>query len=438
MRRLLAMLLALTCLFLSGCGGTQNEETGTPVVLYYETKGVEDLSAGTAVSSETRYLSTLSLQELLDIYMSGPKAEELTSPFPAGARVLDMIPEEDALTLIMSGEYFTLVGVELSVANCCLASTICAYTGLESVMLMDEMKTIQMDIHPDHYLLRNNISDENNESFTVYFSDLEHRYVIAETRDVTLSENETDMAYVMRELFEGPDSGQLLGIIPRDTELLGISQEDGLCTVNFSREFYTNRFDNSYGAYTTIYGITNTLTSLPEIEAVQFLVEGEPVPSYGIFSLTEPVTRNVDAIGPVRTASGEIDVNVYVLNVESGESFAVPCRVKQTISKPLAEAVASRVLSYEAFQGFYNPIPYGVELLNISVSGNVCYVDLSERFVPQEDSEQAEREAVWSLVTSLTDLDGISSVVLSLNNESGGLTYVDISEPLTRKNVALD
>ena len=58
--------------------------------------------------------------------------------------------------------------------------------------------------------------------------------------------------------------------------------------------------------------------------------------------------------------------------------------------------------------------------------------------MPQEDSEQAERGAVWSLVTSLTDLDGISSVVLSLNNESGGLTYVDISEPLTRKNVALD
>lgn len=438
MKRVLAILLSLVCLFFSGCGVAQNEENGSPVVFFYETKGVEDLSANTAVSSETRYLSALSLQELMDVYLSGPKAEHLASPFPVGTRIMDIKPDEDSLTLIMSGEYFSLAGVELSVANCCLASTICAYLGLDSVMLMDEMKTIQMDIHPDHYLLRNNLSEENDESFTVYFSDPEHRYVIGETRDVTLSENETDMAYVMRELFEGPESGQLLGVIPKDTELLDISQDNGICTVNFSKEFYNHRFDNTYGAYTTIYGITNTLTSLPNIEAVQFLVEGEKVPSYGIFSLSEPVTRNADAIGPVRTASGEIDVNVYVLNVESGESFAVPCRVKQTISKPLAEAVSSRVLSYEAFQGFYNPIPYGVELLNISVSGNVCYVDLSERFVPQDDTEQAEREAVWALVTSLTDLDGISSVVLSVNNESSGLTYVDISEPLTRKGVALD
>ena len=436
MKRLLAILLSL--LWLTGCGAAQPGTEGTPVVFYYETRGVEPLTADTAVSSETRNLSALSLQELLDIYLNGPQSEELVSPFPSGTKVLDIIPGEDDLTLVMSGEYFTLVGVELSVANCCLASTICAYMGLDSVMLVDEMETIHMDIHPDHYLLSNTISEENNESFTLYFSDLDHRYVIAETRNVTLSENETDMAYVMRQLFEGPESDQLLGVIPRDTELLGISEENGVCTVNFSQAFYTNRFDNSYGAYTTIYGITNTLTSLPDIEAVQFLVEGEPLPSYGIFSLTEPVTRNVDVIGPVRTASGEIDVNVYVLNAESGESFAVPCRVKQTVSKPLAEAVASRVLSYEAFQGFYNPIPYGVELLNISVSGGVCYVDLSDRFVPQDDSEQAEREAVWALVTSLTDLDGISSVVLSVNNESGGLAHVDISEPLTRKRVALD
>lgn len=438
MKRLLVILLSLACLMFSGCGEGQYVADGTPVMFYYESKGVDRLEASTAMEPETRYYSGFALRELLELYFRGPTTDTLRSPFPSGTKVLDISTEDGELTLIMSGEYFTLMGVELSVANCCLANTVCAYTGMDSVVLVDDMKTIYMEIQPDHYLLNNTISQEGNESFTVYFSDQDHRYLIPETRDVTLSENETDMAYVMRQLFEGPANDQLLGVIPQGTELLGISCEGDLCTVNFSKEFYNNRVDNTYGAYTTIYGITNTLTSLSGIDAVSFLVEGEAVPSYGIFSLAEPVTRNVDAIGPVRTASGEIDVNIYVLSSETGESFGVPCRVKQTISKPLAEAVTSRILSYEAFQGFYNPIPYGVELLNISVSGNVCYVDLSDRFVPQDDTEQAEREAVWALVTSLTDLDNIASVVLTLNTDSGGMQFVDISEPLTRKNVALD
>lgn len=438
MRKLLAIMLSLACLLLSGCGGDQFSTDGAPVSFYYESRGIDQLDADTAIASETRYYSAFSLQELLKIYFKGPSSEGLISPFPSGTEVLNVSTEDEKLTLIMSGEYFTLMGVELSVANCCLANTVCAYTNMDSVVLADEMETIHMEIQPDHYLLNNTISQESNESFTVYFSDLDHRYLIPETRDVTLSENETEMAYVMRQLFEGPESDQLLSVIPQGTELLGISCEGGICTVNFSEEFYHNRVDNTYGAYTAIYGITNTLTSLSGIEAVLFLVEGEPVPSYGIFSLTEPVTRNIDAIGPVRTASGEIDVNIYVLSVETGESFGVPCRVKQTISKPLAEAVTSRVLSYEAFQGFYNPIPYGVELLNISVSGSICYVDLSDRFVPQDDTEPAEQEAVWALVTSLTDLDNITSVVLTINGDSSGMQFVDISEPLTRKNVDLD
>ena len=66
---------------------------------------------------------------------------------------------------------------------------------------------------------------------------------------------------------------------------------------------------------------------------------------------------------------------------------------------------------------------------SISVSGNICYVDLSDKFIPQEDTEASEKAAVRSLVTSLTSMDNIASVVLTINGESSGLSYVDISEP---------
>ena len=39
------------------------------------------------------------------------------------------------------------------------------------------------------------------------------------------------------------------------------------------------------------------------------------------------------------------------------------------------------------------------------------------------------------MVSLLTQLDGISSVVLTIGGESTGLSYVDISEPLYRDRI---
>jgi germination protein M len=280
------------------------------------------------------------------------------------------------------------------------------------------------------------MSSGNNESFTLYFAEGDYRYLVAETRDVTLSDNETAMAYLMRKLMEGPDSAQLCAVIPEGTQLLDISCADSICTVNFSSAFYENRFDNSYGAYMTIFSIVDTLTGLDDIDAVTFLVEGQAIERYGVFQMDRPISRNSGCIGPVRTASGELDADIYVLNQESQVSFAVPCRVKQTISQPLAQAVLEEALSYEPPEGFYNPIPYGTELLSISVSGGVCYLDLSDKFIPQEDTSATEQAAVWALVMSLTALDEIDSVLLTINGENSGLSFVDITEPLTQEMVS--
>ena len=65
-------------------------------------------------------------------------------------------------------------------------------------------------------------------------------------------------------------------------------------------------------------------------------------------------------------------------------------------------------------------------------------MDLSDKFIPQEDTEATEKAAVWALTKSLTVLDNITSIVLTINGENDGLNYVDISEPLTEESVSLD
>lgn len=439
LQRILSLLLI--CAILLGCIGCTVEKRAkddVPVAFYYVAQDAEQLKMVEPVTFEVCYVNVLSLWDLFAMYFSGPESEELVSPFPAGTHVLDIQYPDGKLTVKLSGEFFTLMGIEMSLASCCLANTICNYLNVDSVTLVDETESIRMEIQPKQFVLSNSLQGDADESFTIYFADSQLRYLISETRDATLSENETEMAYVMRKLLEGPENNQLKPIMPAGTELLGISCTNGICTLDFSYDFYENRLDNTYGAYMTIYGITNTLTGLDGIESVLFLVEGAPIERYGIFQLDKPVTRNSDCIGPVRMASGEIDIDIYILDTETQEPFAVPCRVKQTVAAPLAEAVTTRILNYEPPQGFYNPIPYGTELLSISVSGSVCYMDVSDKFIPQEGTETAEKAALWSLVAALTALDNISSVVLTINGESSGLRFVDISEPLTIQSISLD
>lgn len=431
MKRFLALILSLG-LLLSGCGAVETTVFQEETSFFYLARNAQALSERSAVGQESRAVGDMSLTELLDLYFAGPESEDLVSPFPAGTGALGAAETAEGLELTMSAEFFTLQGVDLSLACCCLSSTIRAYTGREKVILTDALGRVRLEADPDSYALLDGFDQDTQRTFTLYFSDKNHRYVCPETREAILSENESQETYVLRQLMAGPGSEELLPVIPEGTELLGVRTEDGVCTLDLSGEFYEGGED-PYAVYTSLYGVVNTLTGLEEVSAVRFLRQGQTVDFYGIFPLSQPLSRYAGAIGPLRSGSGEMDVDVYVLAQEDGAPFALPVRIQQSIQEPTAEAVARAAIGLEPPQGFYNPIPYGTELLSISLSGSVCYVDLSRRFIPTENTPENEEAAVWSLVAALTGLDAISSVVLTIEGDSGGLSFVDISEPLSGK-----
>ncbi len=63
-------------------------------------------------------------------------------------------------------------------------------------------------------------------------------------------------------------------ILPENTQVLGISIEDGLATIDFSREVL-NANAGSVGESLGIASIVNTLTEFPTISKVMFTVEGK-------------------------------------------------------------------------------------------------------------------------------------------------------------------
>ena len=428
------MLIPALMLSLAACTGVgRSDVVGRPATLYFEKSEMGTLETEAVVGTEQRFVAAESLLDFLNLYFEGPQSDTLLSPFPPKTRALESRLEGDELELCLSGEFFTLTGVDLTLACCCLSRTARDYTGCRTVVLVDETDSIRIQADPDSYILSGGLRDDAGESYAVYFSDQDHRYLIQENRSAILSHNESAYAFVLRRLLDGPDSKQLLPVLPEGTDLRSVKTQDGLCTVDLSGEFVTERTGDVYADYTAIYGIVNTLTALEDVDRVQLLVDGVVMTHYGIFNIAEPLTRNEQCIGPVRMAGSESDVNLYVRSID-GQDFAVPCRVRQTISEPLAQAVLETLLDYEPPQGFVNLIPEGTSLISVSMFGSRCEVDLSERFIPREDSPEAESAAVCSLVSTLTWLDGVDSVLVTIGGESSGLNYVDISEPLYGSN----
>ena len=116
-----------------------------------------------------------------------------------------------------------------------------------------------------------------------------------EEREINAGDKDFQVA-VLEELIKGPQNPSLGATIPPDVQVLGVTvEEKGTAVVDFSRELLTSHWGGSMGEIMTVYSVVNTLSSLPGIEQVKFLVEGEEIETLtGHLDISEPVEPDWD------------------------------------------------------------------------------------------------------------------------------------------------
>ncbi len=137
------------------------------------------------------------------------------------------------------------------------------------------------------------IEDPVEEEITLilYFGGPQAEGLVRETRTVLLNADAATL--VVQELIRGPESDTLLSTIPQGTRLLSVSTADGTARVDFSEEMIIGHPGGSTGEMLTVYSIVNSLTELPGIVRVQFLIQGEVVDTLaGHIEISEPLERN--------------------------------------------------------------------------------------------------------------------------------------------------
>jgi len=129
--------------------------------------------------------------------------------------------------------------------------------------------------------LNERVSDEISEEpveevekseVTLYFSDENAQFLVPEKRSIALTDYPEKLA--VEELIKGPKSSNLYPTIPQTTKVNGLYISDRVAYIDLSSEIIKDHPGGSTGELLTIYSIVMTLTSFPEIDKVQLLVNG--------------------------------------------------------------------------------------------------------------------------------------------------------------------
>jgi hypothetical protein len=132
---------------------------------------------------------------------------------------------------------------------------------------------------------------EGVQSAVLAFADRGANGIVTERRDVVVPEDRSGKARrILEELIRGPE-GQAVATIPANTRVLSVVFDDaGGVYVDFSRELVSEHPGGSTGELFTIRSVVRTLhDNFPEVERVQFLVEGREIESIaGHYDAGEP------------------------------------------------------------------------------------------------------------------------------------------------------
>ena len=97
-------------------------------------------------------------------------------------------------------------------------------------------------------------------------------------------------------MMKEPIDSSLVKLIPESTKINSITVKDSIAKVDLSKNFVDDRFVGDSTDILLVYSIVNTLTEFPEINSVEFYIDGTKLDVLGQLDLKGPLFKRSDLI----------------------------------------------------------------------------------------------------------------------------------------------
>jgi germination protein M len=206
--------------------------------------------------------------------------------------------ENGKLSLDLSGEYATLSGVQLTIANYCIALTMTQLDQVNAVSITadGESMTETEWLTADQVMLSGGQGDTGQITAELYFPLAQKDGIGVEERSLEVAEGDTAQEVILAALCEGPESRQLSSYLPDSSEDITLWVDSEICYVNLTEEWVEELEDSGAGLETVLLCITDSLCGQDAVTSVQFLMDGAAMEQWAAAGADFPVVPDVDGV----------------------------------------------------------------------------------------------------------------------------------------------
>lgn len=229
-------------------------------------------------------------------------------------------------------------------------------------------------------------------------------------------EKEKDIESLLGSLSSAPDDIRYRAPLAKGFSLLGYTVSDSMLTLDFDAAY--TKMDASTEVLVRA-AIVKTLLGVKGIRYIYFTVEGEP--------LTDNIGKPVGGMssktfiyndGNAINTYDEVVVKLYFANKDATGLIGAYRDKFYSTNVPLELFVVEETIAGPSGQieGLYPTINPDTNIIGVSTSDGVCYVNLDAGFTVTVGNVPTEM-AAYSIVNALTDLPGIERVQILVNGE---------------------
>lgn len=307
-----AILTAFALIF-GGCAERASQETldSDEIYLYYvseDSSSIAPFAYRAPQVDEDGLEESVYYQKLIlkwiDALSGVPEDIHYKSPIENGTGVQTVTYLAGQATLDFNSAYLSTAPQTEILNRAAIVKTLMQIEGVEGIvftvegMPLTDSKQVPVGVMTADTFVSNPGAEINSYETTkvlVYFADEEGNMLIGRTENVGYISNISMERLVVDRVIAGPLNDKAYPTVSPTLKVLNVTTKDGICYVNLDNSFLTKTLKVSDEA--VIYSFVNSLTELPNVSKVQFMIDSETEVTFGDhIYLSEPFERNLEII----------------------------------------------------------------------------------------------------------------------------------------------
>lgn len=250
--------------------------------------------------------------------------------------------------------------------------------------------------------------------YKIYYLNSSRTKLIPVDYETETKDQETLIGELAGQLIQAPEDPDYQAVLEDKVILLDMKREDNVLYLNFNNDYSGMKPTREILCRAAF---AKTFTQVPGVDYVSINCEGQPLldragSPVGAFSGSD----FVEGISDVN-AYERVELKLYFANETKDGLVAESREVVHNSNTSIEKLVVEQLIAGPQGSGRSAVLPKDTKLLNVSLTDNICYVNFDSSFTSGE-IEAAEYIPIYAIVDSLTELQTVNKVQITVNGSS--------------------